>query len=60
MTLARAALTGPLAALALGVIAHAQVLAPPVPPGAAVRPYVKVPSGRIALTHVRVIDGTFT
>ena len=34
------------------------VLAPPQPPGAAVTPYVKIPAGRIALAHVRVIDGT--
>jgi imidazolonepropionase-like amidohydrolase len=34
------------------------VLPPPVAPGAAVRPYVRVAASRIALTHVRVIDGT--
>ena len=36
----------------------ATVLPPPVGPGAAVQPYVRVPAGRIALTHVRLIDGT--
>src|SRR3974390_470278 len=30
----------------------------PVAPGPAVAPYVKVAATRIALTHVRVIDGT--
>ena len=34
------------------------VLPAPVAPGAAVQPYVKVQAGRIALTNVRVIDGT--
>ena len=36
----------------------AQVLAAPMPPGAAVQPYVKVRPGLIALTHARLIDGT--
>lgn len=36
----------------------ATVLPAPIAPGAAVQPYVRVPSGRIALTHVRLIDGT--
>ena len=36
----------------------AEVLAPPKPPGAAVKPFVKVASGLIALTHARLIDGT--
>ncbi|HEY8434947.1 MAG TPA: amidohydrolase family protein [Sphingomicrobium sp.] len=43
-------LTSPLSA--------APVLAPPAPLGPDVRPYVSVPAGQIALTHVRVIDGT--
>lgn len=36
----------------------APVLAPPATPGAAVRPFVRVPAGRTALTHVRIVDGT--
>jgi imidazolonepropionase-like amidohydrolase len=36
----------------------APVLAPPVPPGAEVQPFVKVAGGKIAIQHVRVIDGT--
>src|SRR5256885_4333339 len=36
----------------------APVLAPPSQLGADVQPFVRVPAGRIALTHVRVIDGT--
>jgi imidazolonepropionase-like amidohydrolase len=37
----------------------APVLAPPPPQlGQDVQPFVSVPGGRIALTHVRVIDGT--
>ena len=36
----------------------ARVLPPAAVPGAAVKPYVKVPAGRIAIVHVRVIDGT--
>src|SRR3569833_1834714 len=36
----------------------ARILPPPAVPGAAVKPYVKVPAGRIAIVHVRVIDGT--
>ncbi len=34
------------------------ILPPPATPGKAVEPFVKAPAGRIALTHVRVIDGT--
>ena len=37
---------------------QSRILPPPATPGPAVLPYVKVPSGRVALTHVRVIDGT--
>lgn len=37
---------------------ESRILPAPAVPGPAVLPYVKVPSGRIALTHVRVIDGT--
>jgi imidazolonepropionase-like amidohydrolase len=36
----------------------AVILAAPVAPGARVQPYVRVPAGKVALTHVRVIDGT--
>jgi imidazolonepropionase-like amidohydrolase len=35
-----------------------QILAAPASLGPAVRPFVKVPAGRVALIHVRVIDGT--
>jgi imidazolonepropionase-like amidohydrolase len=35
-----------------------RVLPPPAPVGPAVLPYVKVSAKRIAITHVRVIDGT--
>jgi imidazolonepropionase-like amidohydrolase len=43
---------------AMAVHAATQILAPPMKPGEAVKPFVRVPAGRIALTHVRVIDGT--
>jgi imidazolonepropionase-like amidohydrolase len=36
----------------------AVILSAPVAPGARVQPYVRVPAGKVALTHVRVIDGT--
>ena len=36
----------------------APVLAPPQPPGPEVQPFVQVPAGQIAITHIRVIDGT--
>lgn len=36
----------------------APVLAPPAPLAAEFQQYVRIPAGRIALTHVRVIDGT--
>jgi hypothetical protein len=39
-------------------LAAAPVLAPPRPLAPAVQAFVSVPAGRIALTHVRVIDGT--
>jgi len=35
-----------------------RILPKPAAPGAAVQPFVKVPAGRIALVHVRLIDGT--
>ncbi len=57
-----AGLAHALAVLASGGAAAASlapiVLPPPVAPGPDVAPYVKVPAGRIALTHVRIIDGT--
>ena len=34
------------------------ILPPPVLPGAAARPYVRIDAVRVALTHVRLIDGT--
>ena len=47
------------AALSIGSMATAApVLAPPPQLGADLQQYVKVPAGHIALTHVRVIDGT--
>src|SRR3954470_19380703 len=49
---------GALAALGSAAAATPPVLPPPQPLGADVQQYVKVPAGRIALTHVRVIDGT--
>jgi len=46
-------------AIALGSAAPAApVLAPPPQLGSDVLPYVHVPAGRIAITHLRVIDGT--
>lgn len=36
----------------------ARLLPPPAVPGEAVTPYVKIPAGKIAIVHVRVIDGT--
>jgi imidazolonepropionase-like amidohydrolase len=39
-------------------VSAAPVLAPPPQLSADVQQYVKVPAGRVALTHVRVIDGT--
>ena len=36
----------------------APVLAPPAPLGPDAQPFVKIPAGRIAISHVRVIDGT--
>jgi imidazolonepropionase-like amidohydrolase len=55
------ALAGVLA-LAAGAAAagslETTVLPAPVAPGAVVQPFVKVPAGRIALAHVRLIDGT--
>lgn len=36
----------------------APILAPPAPIAAEFQQYVKVPAGKIAITHVRVIDGT--
>jgi hypothetical protein len=47
------------AALAMGSAAvSAPILAPPAELAADVQPFVSVPAGKIALIHVRVIDGT--
>ncbi|GAA0325233.1 hypothetical protein GCM10009087_39450 [Sphingomonas oligophenolica] len=35
----------------------ARILPPPAAPGEAVKPFVKMPAGKTALAHVRVIDG---
>ena len=44
-------------ALASSVIA-APVLAPPAELGPDVQPFVHIPAGQIAITHLRIIDGT--
>jgi len=44
--------------LGTSLAAAAPVLAPPAPVAADLQQYVRIPAGRIALTHVRVIDGT--
>src|ERR1700750_1165259 len=50
-----------LAALTIGSAAAASpVLAPAPQLGADVQPFVEVPSGKIAITHLRIIDGTGT
>jgi len=46
------------AVLIPSLVSAAAILAPPQPLAAELQPYVRVPSGRIALAHVRVIDGT--
>jgi len=47
------------AALAVGSAASAApVLAPPPELGADVQPFVHVPAGQVAITHLRIIDGT--
>ena len=52
-------LTGMAAAAGLAAAAFAApVVAPPAQPAPAVQPFVRVPAGRVALTHLRVIDGT--
>ncbi|MDB5678366.1 amidohydrolase family protein [Sphingomonas bacterium] len=54
----------PLTALLLGAAAPAKVdmaaaiLPPPAAPGKAVLPFVKEAAGKLALRHVRIIDGT--
>lgn len=54
----------PLAALLLGAAPTptfdiaAAILPPPALPGKSVQPFVKVAAGKIALVHVRIIDGT--
>jgi imidazolonepropionase-like amidohydrolase len=47
------------AAIAVTTMAvAAPVLAPPAELGPEVQPYVHVPAGQIAITHLRIIDGT--
>jgi len=47
------------AALALGSTGEgAPVLAPPASPGPEVQPFVHIPAGQTAITHLRIIDGT--
>jgi imidazolonepropionase-like amidohydrolase len=47
------------AAFALSApLAAAPVLAPPPEVGPDVQPFVQIPAGRIAITHLRIIDGT--
>ena len=47
------------AALAVGsAAAAAPVLAPPAPLGPNVQPFVHIPAEQIAITHLRIIDGT--
>jgi len=46
------------ALIASGGVGAAPVLAPSPQLGADVLPYVHVPAGRIAITHLRIIDGT--
>jgi imidazolonepropionase-like amidohydrolase len=41
-----------------GSAASAPVLAPPATLGPDVQPFVHIPAGRIAITHLRIIDGT--
>ncbi len=55
----------PLTALLLGAAAPppkvdmvAAILPPPVAPGKAVQPFVGIAAGKIALAHVRIVDGT--
>ena len=47
-----------IAALLAAPASAAPVLAPPATPGPAVRPFVRIPAGRVALSHVRIVDGT--
>jgi imidazolonepropionase-like amidohydrolase len=49
------------ASAALVLASHAfaaPVLAPPAEPGPDVKPFVHVPAGQTAITHLRIIDGT--
>jgi hypothetical protein len=47
------------AALTIGSAAGGSpVLAPPAPLGPDVQPFIEVPAGRLAITHLRIIDGT--
>ena len=58
-----ATLSGAVFVATMGAMAAPADLAPrilpkPAAPGPSVQPYVKYPAGRLALTHVRLIDGT--
>src|ERR1043165_2840659 len=52
------AFAGAVAFALASAAAAAPVLAPPVEPGPDVQPFVHVPAGQIAITHLRIIDGT--
>ena len=56
LLLAAVALTG--AAPNPRVDLAARILPPPAKPSEAVQSFVKIPGGRILLTHVRIVDGT--
>ena len=51
-------LLGVVAAALASSAAAAPVLAPPAPLGPDVQPYVHLPAGRIAIKHLRIVDGT--
>ena len=48
------------AAAPVNVNMAARILPAATAPGSAVQPFVKIPAGKLALVHVRVIDGTGT
>jgi imidazolonepropionase-like amidohydrolase len=52
------AFAGAVAFALASAAAAAPVLAPPVELGPDVQPFVHVPAGQIAITHLRIIDGT--
>lgn len=51
-------LAGALAMALASQSSSAPVLAPPVPLGPDVLPFVHIPAGRIAIEHLRIMDGT--